>query len=202
MKRALAFLSASLALAVSPASAAPEVDAPAPAFSGRSANGETISLDQFKGKTVVLEWTNDGCPFVQKHYETGNMQKSQADVVASGGVWITVISSAPGKQGHVDAARASELTRSRDARPDHVILDESGTIGAAYAAKTTPHMFVVDAQGILRYDGAIDDQPSANHATVDKAQNYVVAAFQNVMKGEAVAVKQTKPYGCSVKYGS
>ena len=190
------------AFAATPAFAAPAVDAAAPAFSAMTSAGKTISLADFKGKTVVLEWTNDGCPFVQKHYETGNMQKTQAAAKAAGAVWISVISSAPGKQGHADAARANKLTADRKATPDYVILDESGAVGKAYAAKTTPHMFVIDAKGVLRYDGAIDNRPSAKHATVADASNFVLAAMNSVVKGQMVAEKQTQPYGCSVKYGS
>lgn len=195
-------VAATAALAPLLANAAPSVGAPAPDFSGVTSSGETISLSQFRGETVVLEWTNDGCPFVQKHYETGNMQATQGVVNEAGGVWITVISSAPGKQGHASPARADELTTSRGAAPDYVLLDESGDVGRAYAAKTTPHMFVVDGEGALRYAGAIDDKPSANHASVDGATNYALAAFNSVVAGDGVKVQETKPYGCSVKYGS
>ena len=184
------------------ATAAPEIGEAAPSFSGETSAGETIALADFAGKPVVLEWTNDGCPFVQKHYETGNMQKLQADVAAEGGIWISIISSAPGKQGHVSAAEADELTVSRDAAPAHVVLDPTGEIGRAYAAKTTPHMFIIDAEGVLQYDGAIDDKPSANHATVEGAKNFLMAAFADVVAGDPVAQARTKPYGCSVKYGS
>jgi peroxiredoxin len=180
----------------------PKVDAAAPAFSGKTSSGETITLEQFKGKPVVLEWTNDGCPFVKKHYDTGNMQSAQAAAKDSGAVWISVISSAPGKQGWSDPARANKLTTDRKAKPDFVVLDESGAIGKAYAAKTTPHMFIIDKDGVLRYDGAIDDKPSSDHKTVKGAQNFVLAALSSVVKGEPVAEKRTKPYGCSVKYGS
>lgn len=200
MKVALSILAVS-ALAA-PAIAAPAVDAPAPAFSAMTSSGKTISLEDFRGKTVILEWTNDGCPFVKKHYETGNMQETQRAAEEAGAVWISVISSAPGKQGHADAARANRLTTERNATPDYVILDESGALGKAYDAKTTPHMFIVDKDGVLRYDGAIDDQPSANHATVNGASNYVLLAMNSIKQGKPVTMKRTKPYGCSVKYGS
>ncbi|NWG93545.1 MAG: redoxin family protein [Parvularculaceae bacterium] len=199
--RRLAIL-AGLSLAATSALAGPAIDAPAPAFSGKTSSGAVVSLDQFKGKTVVLEWTNDGCPFVQKHYETGNMQKTQKAANAAGVVWITVISSAPGKQGHADAARANLLTQQRGAEPDFVLLDEEGDVGRAYGAKTTPQMALIDKGGVLRYQGAIDDKPSANHASVSGATNYLIAALQSVEAGEPVAVKETKPYGCSVKYKS
>lgn len=203
MKLAFATLlfAAGAALA-SPALAGPAVDAAAPAFEGVASNGEAISLDQFKGKTVVLEWTNDGCPFVQKHYGTGNMQKTQQAANEAGVVWITVISSAPGTQGHADATRANMLTEERGAEPDYVLLDAAGVVGKAYAAKTTPQMALIDADGVLRYQGAIDDKPSTNHASVEGATNYLLAALLSVNEGKPVEVKETKPYGCSVKYKS
>lgn len=193
MKVALSILAVS-ALAA-PALAAPAVDAPAPAFSAMTSSGKTISLEDFRGKTVILEWTNDGCPFVKKHYETGNMQETQRAAEEAGAVWISVISSAPGKQGHADAARANRLTTERNATPDYVILDESGALGKAYDAKTTPHMFIVDKDGVLRYDGAIDGRMIG-------ASNYVLLAMNSIKQGKPVTMKRTKPYGCSVKYGS
>lgn len=182
--------------------AQPAVDAPAPAFSGVVAAGGEISLEEFKGRTVVLEWTNDGCPFVKKHYESGNMQRTQATARAGGAVWITVISSAMGKQGFADAARATTLTVDRGARPDFVLLDESGEVGRAYGAKTTPHMFIIDPAGTLRYAGAIDDRPSANHESLAGATNFVAAALESLEAGKPVSPSSTTPYGCSVKYGS
>jgi peroxiredoxin len=182
--------------------AQPAVDAPAPAFAGPAASGVEISLEQFKGRTVVLEWTNDGCPFVKKHYESGNMQRTQASARADGAVWITVISSAKGKQGYADAVRATTLTADRGATPDFVLLDESGAVGRAYGAKTTPHMYVIDAAGTLRYAGAIDDRPSSDHASLEGATNYVTAALESLAAGRPVSPNSTPPYGCSVKYGS
>ncbi|MBY0423501.1 MAG: redoxin family protein [Parvularculaceae bacterium] len=188
-------------LSAAAAMAAPTIGAPAPAFAGaRTASGEVISLAQFKGRPVVLEWTNHDCPFVKKHYETGNMQKTQSAAKADGAVWISVISSAPGKQGHVTPVQAAELTKSRKASPDYVVLDESGEIGRAFGAKTTPDMFLVDKDGALRYAGAIDDKPTPNHASVDGAKNFLIAALGDVKSGKEVAVSQTKPYGCAVKY--
>lgn len=198
----LSLLTAAAAFAATAALAGPAVDAKAPAFSGLASSGETISLEEFKGKTVVLEWTNDGCPFVQKHYKTGNMQKTQKIANEAGVVWITVISSAPGTQGHADAARANLLTEARGAEPDFVLLDADGTVGRAYGAKTTPQMALIDKDGVLRYAGAIDDKPSTNHASVEGATNYLLAALQSVDSGKPVAVKETAPYGCSVKYKS
>lgn len=200
MMRTVAILAGAM-FAAGSAHAAPAIDAAAPAFSGITSSGKTIALDQFKGKPVVLEWTNDGCPFVQKQYGSGAMQKAQAAVDAAGGVWLTIISSAPGKQGYADAERAEQLTASRGASPDFVVLDSSGEIGKAYGAKTTPHMFVIDAAGVLRYNGAIDDEPTTKH-TAPQVRTYALDAFNSLVKGEPVEIKETKPYGCSVKYGS
>lgn len=198
----LSLLAAAATLAAGPALAGPKLDQKAPAFSAPAANGATISLDQFKGENVVLEWTNDGCPFVQKHYQTGNMQKTQAAANEAGVVWITVISSAPGEQGFADAARAKALTAEWKSKPDYVLLDADGAVGKAYGAKTTPQMALIDKDGVLRYAGAIDDKPSTSHASVEGATNYLLAALESVNAGEPVAVKETKPYGCSVKYKS
>jgi peroxiredoxin len=187
-------------VACSQAGAAPRIGAPAPAFTGTDTSGAPISLADFKGKVVVLEWTNDGCPFVRKHYGSGNMQALQQEATASGVVWLSIISSAPGKQGYVDAARADELTRSRGAHPTHVLLDPSGTIGRLYGAKTTPHMYVIDQAGRLVYMGGIDDIPSARVDDIPKAHNYVRAALNELHAGKPVAQPVSRPYGCSVKY--
>lgn len=183
-----------------PALAAPQVGEKAPDFEAKATSGAPIRLADMNGRKIVLEWTNDGCPFVRKHYETGNMQKTQRAAKAKGAAWITIISSAPGKQGYLTADEADALTAKRNAAPDYVILDPSGEIGRLYGAKTTPHMFVIDEEGVLRYAGAIDDKPSANHATVEGAKNYVLAALDDLSAGRAVATPVTNPYGCSVKY--
>lgn len=192
------------ALIASTAEAAPTADvgAAAPAFTGTTSNGETVSLADFAGKTVVLEWTNDGCPFVKKHYATppANMQSLQASAAADDVVWLSVISSRPGSQGHVSPEKANELTTSRGAAPAHVILDESGDIGRLYGAKTTPHMYIVTPEGKLVYDGAIDSIPSAKVEDIAKAENYVTAALADLSVGKPVATASTKPYGCAVKY--
>lgn len=182
------------------ASAAPEVGKPAPDFTITDSNGNTVNLAAFRGKTVVLEWTNDGCPYVAKHYGTGNMQRLQTDATSKGVVWLTVISSAPGTQGHVVGPEANKLTSDRKARPTAVLLDPKGTVGRLYDARTTPHMFVIDQNGTLSYMGAIDDKPSANHATVNGARNYVSEALDAVLAGKPVTTASTRPYGCSVKY--
>jgi peroxiredoxin len=180
--------------------AAPIPGQQAPEFSEPAASGETISLDQFAGKTVVLEWTNDGCPFVQKHYGANNMQALQRRASAEDIVWLQVISSAPGKQGYAEADRAIALNRDRDAEPTYVLLDADGSMGQAYAAKTTPHMFVIDGEGTVRYNGAIDSIPTANPDDIKPAQNYVSAALKSLREGNEVVTKVSKPYGCSVKY--
>lgn len=203
MMRTIRLTAASLVLLAATAAsplAAPVVGAPAPAFSAVDANGKTRSLAEFKGKTVVLEWTNDGCPYVKKHYNAGNMQKLQQDAAKAGTVWLSIISSAPGKQGYVDAAGANELTRTRGAEPAAVLLDPKGDVGRLYEAQTTPHMFVIDTTGVLRYMGAIDDQPTTEAASLAKARNYVSEALGSLASGKPVAEAATDPYGCSVKY--
>lgn len=184
------------------AHANPQVGAQAPMFSGTTTSGETFNLSDQAGKNVILEWTNHDCPFVVKHYGAGNMQAMQKRETAKGVVWVTIISSAPGKQGHVSAAQADELTTSRGAKPSYVILDESGEIGRMYDAKTTPHMYVIDQGQVLQYAGAIDSIPSANPADIARADNYVSTAMNSLRAGQPVVTKQTQPYGCSVKYGS
>ncbi len=193
---------ASVLLAVGVAAAAPKVGQTAPDFSGTTSGGETISLDQFAGKRVVLEWTNHDCPYVKKHYNSGNMQSLQRRATADDVVWVSVISSAPGKQGHVSAAQANDLTASRRAGPSYVILDESGEIGQLYGAKTTPHMYVIDEARVLQYSGAIDSIPTSNQADIARADNYVSKALNSLRNGQGIVTKQSKPYGCSVKYGS
>lgn len=174
----------------------------APAFSETAAGGGTVSLADFEGQTVVLEWTNHLCPFVQKHYDPShaNMQRLQADATDDEVVWISVISSAPDKQGHVTPEQALQIVSDNGARPSHVLLDEDGSMGRAYGAKTTPHMFVIRGDGTLAYDGAIDSKPSARTSDIPDATNYVRTALASVASGEPVDPATTKPYGCSVKY--
>ena len=166
-------------------------------------NGVVHNLSDFAGKKVVLEWTNHGCPYVVKHYATGNMQKTQKLATADDDtVWLSIISSAPGKQGYVSGEEANELTTSRDAAPTAVVLDPSGEAGRKFSAKTTPHMFIIDEAQTLVYQGAIDDNRSASPATVKGAKNYVTAALSDLKSGVKVAKSDTAPYGCSVKYSS
>jgi peroxiredoxin len=189
-----------LALTACGSSAAPRVGEPAPDFEGVDSRGEVHRLAEYRGKIVVLEWTNHDCPFVRKHYGAGNMQDQQREAAAQGVVWLSVISSAPGKQGHVSPQEADELTRKRDAHPDAVILDPEGKIGRSYAAKTTPHMFIIDAAGTLVYMGGIDSISSANPDDIPRATQYVRVALQEMAAGKPVSSAVTKPYGCSVKY--
>ena len=166
-------------------------------------NGQLHNLSDFAGQKVVLEWTNHGCPYVVKHYDTGNMQKTQKlATVDNDAVWLSIVSSAPGKQGYVSAEEANELTASRDAAPTAVVLDPSGTAGRTFSAKTTPHMFIIDENQTLVYQGAIDDNSSFRKSSVKNANNYVLAALDDLKAGVNVAVSDTAPYGCSVKYGS
>lgn len=190
------FLLATEALAV------PKVGAPAPAFSLTDASGKTRSLDEFRGKTVVLEWTNAGCPFVKKHYGAGNMQALQKQAKADGVVWLSINSSAQGKQGHLDGAGAQELLKAQKAAPAAYLLDPDGTVGKLYGARTTPHMYVIDAKGTLVYMGAIDDKPSADPKDIPGAKNFVAQAWRELKAGKPVSEPMTKAYGCGVKYGS
>lgn len=183
-----------------PAAASPVIGKPAPAFQVLGADGKTHSLSQYKGRTVVLEWTNEGCPYVQKHYKPGAMQGLQKGATGDGTVWLTVISSAPGKQGYRSPADAKTWKSANNAGSTALLLDASGAVGKAYEAKTTPHMFVVDKGGNLAYMGGIDDRPSADPASLKGARNYVVAALDDVKAGRPVATPATKPYGCSIKY--
>ncbi|WP_439817057.1 redoxin domain-containing protein [Zavarzinia sp. CC-PAN008] len=188
--------------ATSPALAAPTIGAPAPAFQVLDTKGATRTLDEFKGKTVVLEWTNDGCPYVQKHYNSGNMQSVQRDATGAGVVWLTVISSAPGTQGFVEPAKADDLTASRSAAPTAVVLDPDGAMGKAYGAQVTPHMYIIDGTGTLVFMGGIDDKPQADPASLDGARNHVRAALDDLAAGRPVAEAITRPYGCTIKYQS
>ena len=178
----------------------PQIGRPAPDFTGTDSKGSSVSLSQFRGKTVVLEWTNADCPYTRKHYTSGNMQSLQALAQKNGVVWLTVISSAPGKQGYVNGPAADALTQSRGAVPTAVLLDPSGTVGRLYDAKTTPHMFVIDKNGALQYMGGIDSIATADAGDIPHAEPYLKEAMLAVTQGSPVAHAVTKPYGCSVKY--
>jgi peroxiredoxin len=195
---ALAF--GALAFQTLPATAAPEIGKQAPDFSAVGIDGKPVKLSDLRGKTVVLEWTNDQCPYVQKHYGSGNMQALQRDATKDGVVWVTLISSAKGEQGHVSPQEAADLTKTRNAAPTDVVLDESGKIGRSYDARTTPHMFVINAEGTLVYMGGIDDKPTTRTADIATAKNYVRAALDAVKAGQPVAMPIARPYGCSIKF--
>jgi peroxiredoxin len=172
----------------------------APAFTATDTYGHQQSLSQYKGKFVVLEWTNQGCPYTQKHYNSGNMQRLQKEWTSRGVVWLTVISSAPGQQGYVTAEQENDYVKRMGAAPTAVLLDPRGDLGHLYGAKTTPHMFVISPQGELLYDGAIDDKPTTDQSDIAAAKNYVTTALEEAMASKPVQVATSRPYGCSVKY--
>lgn len=176
------------------------VGKPAPAFVLTDMNGQKVRLDSFKGKYVVLEWVNFQCPFVGKHYGGQNMQALQKRFTEKGVVWLSICSSAPGKQGYVTGPEAKEAVAEREASPTRFLLDPNGSVGKSYGAKTTPHMFVIDPKGRVLYNGAIDDRPSTKREDLEGAHNYVAAALDEAMGGEKIKVAATQPYGCSVKY--
>jgi len=180
--------------------AAPVVGQMAPNWTGTDTNGVVHNLSDFKGKTVVMEWTNHQCPYVKKHYDGGNMQTLQKEATDDGIVWVSIVSSAKGKQGHTDGATGNAVMKDVGSHATARILDETGTIGKMYDAKTTPHMFVVNPKGELAYAGAIDSDPSFKPDGIATATNYVRDALNSLAKGEEVKISSTQPYGCSVKY--
>jgi hypothetical protein len=194
-------LLASLAFST-PLRAAIAVGGPAPDFSAADSHGQKHTLAEFKGKTVVLEWNNPECPFVGKHYGSGNMQKQQAEATKAGVVWLTVNSGAKGKQGHLDGAGADAYVAKTGAKPSFYLLDADGSVGKSYGARTTPHMYVIDGQGTVRYMGGIDSVPSTDTDDLGKATQYVRQALTELSAGKPVSVPTSPPYGCSVKYGS
>ncbi|MBV9078699.1 MAG: thioredoxin family protein [Methylobacteriaceae bacterium] len=178
------------------------IGAPAPDFTATDANGKPVALKDLRGRTVVLEWTNDECPFVRKHYEGKNMQALQSKWTGRDVVWLSVISSPPGEQGYADGAKANRLTAERGAKPSAVLLDPAGDLGRLYKAQTTPHMYVIKADGTLAYRGGIDDRPSTKIADLTGAKNFVDAALTEIAEGKPVSVTTARPYGCSVKFES
>ncbi len=180
--------------------AAVRVGKPAPNFTATDSNDHQQTLDHYRGKYVVLEWHNQGCPYTKKHYESGNMQKLQKLWTSKGVIWFTVISSAPGQQGYVTAEQENDYVKRMGAAPTAVLLDPAGELGHLYGAKTTPEMFVINPEGTLIYDGAIDDKPTTEQSDIAGATNYVTAALEESMAGTQVAVTASQPYGCSVKY--
>ena len=176
----------------------------APEFKLSDSYGNEISLSSFIGKKVVLEWTNHGCPYVAKHYETGNMQSTQEFAKEEEIIWLSIISSAPGTQGYVSSDEANALTITRKASPTHVLFDPTGEVGRTYDAKTTPHMYIINEEGLMKYQGAIDDAGGRGFMSRDllKAKNYVKESLREMGTGEEISSPVTKPYGCSVKYAS
>ena len=172
----------------------------APEFTLKDSNGNDVALSRHQGKFVVLEWLNYDCPFVNKHYNSGNMQSLQKAYTGKGVTWLSIISSAPEQQGYYEAADVNRLNAEKKASPTAILLDPTGQVGKFYGAQTTPHMFIIDPKGILVYQGAIDDIRSTNPDDVAKARNYVSAALEEAMAGKPVSTPSTKSYGCSVKY--
>ena len=183
-----------------PARANPTIGAPAPGCTGTDSHGAAIALAQFAGKPVVLEWTNDGCPYVRKWYSGGAMQDLQRQAAAMGAIWLSVISSPPGEQGFAEGPHANELTRTRNAAPAHVLLDPDQKIARLYGAMVTPHMFIVDATGKLAYMGGADSIASARAEDIPRATPYVRDALTALAAGQPIATQVTRPYGCVVKY--
>jgi peroxiredoxin len=201
MKRIfLALVVAFVLMAASAAAHALWVGDPAPDFTGTDSQGRTQVLSAYRGKYVVLEWTNNSCPFTRKHYASGNMQSLQKEWTGKGVVWLTVLSSAPGAEGYMNAADENQYIAREHASPTAAVLDAKGTIGHQYSAKTTPHMFVIDPSGKLIYEGAIDDHATTDTSDIKNSKNYVADALSEAMAGRQVATSFTRPYGCSVKY--
>lgn len=201
-RRAVLLGGAAVALVPTSAFATSDIGKPAPAFSATDSNGKMWSLAELKGKVVVLETSNQDCPYVRKHYNSVNMQTQQREAAAKGVVWLTVASSAPGEQGFVTAAQANEITQKRNAAPAAFLLDPQSRIARAYGATVTPHMYIIDASGMLVYKGGIDSIPSSNVADVPKATQYVRVALDKVVAGKPVTEASTRPYGCTLKYGN
>ncbi len=195
------FLLSALMLAAMPAVATPAaVGQPAPAFAVTDTSGKAVSLADFKGKTVVLEWVNPGCPYVRKHYDSANMQATQKGATDKGVVWFAVNSTHGGAGDYKKPAEMAAWMQSQKAAATHTLMDSEGKVGKAYGARTTPHMYVIDAKGTLAYAGGIDDKATANPADVRTAKNHVNAALADIAAGKPVAQATARPYGCSVKY--
>ena len=187
--------------AVPPVISAAKVGEAAPEFTGTASNGKTFHLSDYRGKFVVLEWHNNGCPFVRKQYNSGNMQRLQKQWTGQGVVWFTILSSAPGRQGYVTADEENDYLAKMQAAPTAALLDPTGVIGHLYDAKTSPQMVVINPQGVVIYDGAIDNKPTTDLNDVPSATNYVNLALEQARAGKPVETAATRPYGCSVKYG-
>jgi len=193
---------AALASFLPAAHAVPAVGQAAPDFTLSDANGKAVKLSDFRGKHVVLEWTNPGCPYVRKHYDSGNMPATQRDAVGKGVVWLSINSTEKGSYEYMEPAKLVAWQKERNSAPTHVLLDEEGTTGRAFGARTTPHMYIVDPQGRLVYAGGIDSIPSSNPADIQRATNYVKQGLAEALAGKQITAATTRPYGCSVKYKS
>ena len=202
MKSFYLLATAALAVATLPASSHAQavVGSPAPGFTATDSHGQAHSLSEYRGKFVVLEWHNHDCPYTRKHYASGNMEALQKEWTAKGVVWFTVISSAPGLQGYMTDAEENSYLEKMHADPTAVLMDPEGKLGRLYDAKTTPEMYVIDPQGKLIYEGAIDNRPTPDESDIKGADNYLNDALTEAMEGKQVAVEYTRPYGCSVKY--
>jgi peroxiredoxin len=198
-KSILAILT-SLVGAAAFAADSPPVGSVAPDFSATDAKGKTHSLSQYKGKYVVLEWFNPECPFVKKHYGSSNMQKLQGEFTTKGVVWLSVDSSAPGTEGNLTPDQAEKTMADWKTKSTALLLDQDGKVGRAYGAKNTPHMFVINPEGKIVYEGAIDSKATPNPGDIPSSTNYVKVALDESLAGKPVTTAQTKPYGCSVKY--
>lgn len=202
MKHALRLTAFAAALGASASVlAAAAVGQPAPAFSAVDTSGKTVSLADFKGRTVVLEWVNPGCPYVKKHYDSANMPATQKNAVAQGAVWLSINSTHTGASDYMVPAALAGWMKDKGAAPTATLMDADGKVGRAYGARTTPHMYVIDPKGTLAYIGAIDSKPTANPADIKTATNYVNQAVADVVAGKKVSQPVTQAYGCSVKYG-
>ena len=201
LRRTLIATAAAL-FATGAAHAAATVGQPAPDFTLTDATGKPVRLSDFKGKHVVLEWTNPGCPFVRKHYDSGNMPATQKDATGKNVVWLSINSTEKASSDYLEPARLSAWLAERKAVPTAVLMDEEGTVGKSYGARTTPHMYIVNPQGVLVYAGGIDSIPSARPADIEKATNYVKTGLAQALAGQPIADANTKPYGCSIKYKS
>lgn len=198
--RSLAALVAFCSMTAVSAFAAAEIGSPAPEFTLTDQNGKQHNLSDYRGKYVILEWFNKDCPFVRKHYESGNMQKLQKSYTDNDVVWLTVISSVPGKQGYMTGEEIIAYNEANNVASTATLIDSEGTVGRAYEAKRTPEMYIINPDGVLVYHGAIDSESGADISTIEKAENYVVRAMTELLDGKPVSKELTKPYGCSVKY--
>ncbi len=190
----------SLAFAAFAAHAAPSVGQPAPDFTLKDASGKTVKLSDFRGKHVVLEWTNPGCPYVRKHYDSGNMPATQKEAVGKGVVWLAINSTEKSAYDYLEPAKLVAWMQQRQSQPSATLMDEEGTAGKAYGARTTPHMYIVNPQGQLIYAGGIDSIPSSNPEDIKKATNYVRQGLGEALAGKPLTAATTRPYGCSIKY--